>query len=444
MPTLILGAESLLGEYSGVGWYTWHLYRGLRMRRVFDAVRLVANERWVSEQELALTKNGLGPIAVPDDASCRHHGGEEGSGLPDSPAAPDHLMSPKPRRPGSGLRRLVRAVPGAVELYSWMRRQRRDPSVPELKRFFGHPPPDTLYHEPNFVLRPFNGPSLTTIHDLGWIHYPQWVNPPTLRILERGMQRTLEHATRVITVSRFVAGEVERILGVPGDRISVTPLGVSADFHPRDASVCAPVLSRYDLTHRRYVLSVSTLDPRKNLEGLISAYAGLPRPLQARFPLVLVGGKGWGDALGPDFRRLQEAGLARWLGYVPDADLPPLYAGAATFAMPSHYEGFGLPLLEAMASAVPVLASNRASIPEVVGDAGLLLEPDDTDALCSGLERLLEDGALRERLAGYGLERASRFDWDTTVEESINAYALALGRTRDAGGGVGDQPDATR
>jgi alpha-1,3-rhamnosyl/mannosyltransferase len=273
---------------------------------------------------------------------------------------------------------------------------------------------------------------LATIHDLTWIHYPNYVDGPTRRILERGMPDTLARADRIITVSHFVADEVERILGVPRERISVTPLGVSPVFQPRDAVTCRPVLSRYGLDHGRYLLSVSTLDPRKNLAGLASAFGQLPSSLQRAHPLVLSGAAGWGDAPGADFRRLEARGLVRWLGYVSEYDLPFLYAGASVFAMPSFYEGFGLPLLEAMASGVPVITSVRASMPEVTGGAALLVDPDDTEAIATGLAVLLEDSGRREACVHSGLRRATAFRWDGTVDATVDAYALVLGGWPDA------------
>jgi len=186
-------------------------------------------------------------------------------------------------------------------------------------------------------------------------------------------------------------------------------------------------LARFGLVPGEYVLSVGTLEPRKNLPALFAAHAGLPEALRQRFPLVVAGMRGWhqAEALNASSAAMARGEL-RLLGYVPDAAVPDLYAGAAAFAYPSRYEGFGLPPLEAMASGVPVITSNRTSLPEVVGSAGLMVDPDDVDGLREGLRRLLEDRVFAATLGEAGRLRSRSFSWERCARETQAVYAKVL------------------
>ena len=175
-----------------------------------------------------------------------------------------------------------------------------------------------------------------------------------------------------------------------------------------------------------YGLCVATIEPRKNIVGLLAAYRLLPDTLRRRFPLVLVGDRGWHneEILGDIVRAMRE-GWLRYLGYVAEGDLPLLFSGARMFVFPSFYEGFGLPVLEAMASGLPIVCSNRASLPEVTGEAALLVDPDDVVALGSAIERALEDEQWNRDARPASIERASQFSWDTTAKRTVDVYRLA-------------------
>lgn len=408
---LVLGAEPLLGQRSGVGQYTWQLCRRLVATEAISDLRLIANGRWLDAESPQLD------AATGRERTTSGAAADSVLGAASGPWIATGALRGR-------VRTMVHKLPGYVPARTWVGAWMPDPGLRQVRRFLRQPPGGFLYHEPNFVLRPFAGPAITTIHDLGWLHYPAFVERVTLRLLEQGMPGTIERAERIITVSNFVAGEVEQVLGVERDRISVTPLGVSPDYHPRPARATQPMLEEtYGLCHGGFLLSVSTLDPRKNLAGLVAAFSRLPAALQRRFPLILVGSPGWGDALSVvDTYPLERSGLLRRLGYVPDAHLPLLYAGAAALAMPSLYEGFGLPVLEAMASGIPVLTSDRGAMLEVAGDAALLVDPEDDEALRDGLHRLLDDAHLRRVLRERGLARAERFTWDETFEATLAAY----------------------
>lgn len=299
--------------------------------------------------------------------------------------------------------------------------------IERFKRFTRGLEQPLIYHEPNYVLRPFNGPSITTIHDLGWLRFPEYVAPNALRWLERGMPATLERANRIIAVSQTIADELTRELGVDPRRIVVTPLGVDPVYRPASPDLLADVLRPLGLTPGSYTLAVSTLEPRKNLAGLVRAYTRLPPALTSSCPLVVVGAQGWQmDAIEQALDRAYRLGVLKVLGYVDSALLPSLYAGARALAAPSYYEGFGLPVIEAMACGTPVITSDQGALAEVAGDAAILVDPRDDDALKTGLERLLSDAQLRHRLSLAGVARARQYDWANTIERTLAAYRAAL------------------
>jgi len=281
-----------------------------------------------------------------------------------------------------------------------------------------------VLHAPNYLLLPHDGPSLATIHDLSFVHYPDYHPRERIALLERELPKTLRQADYILTDSEFVRQEIIHILGVGAERVGVTHLGVDACFHPRGPKQTTTVLRNLHLEHGGYLLSLATLEPRKNLPRLVRAYARLPRKLGQAYPLVLAGAGGWLTRdLESLIHPLERSGRLCRLGYVPEQDLPFLLAGAAGLALPSFYEGFGLPVLEAMASAVPVLTSNRSSLPEVAGDAALLADPEDEDAILLGLERLLTDRDFQEMARERGPQQAARFSWSACIQKTMAAYA---------------------
>lgn len=280
-----------------------------------------------------------------------------------------------------------------------------------------------VYHEPNYVPIRYDVPVVVTIHDLSWLRHPETHPRDRVRWLERGMPRVVERAAAIIVDSEFVRQEVTAGLDVAPARVRAIHLGVSGEFRPRGELETRAVLQALDLAHGGYVLSVGTIEPRKNVGHVLAAYARLPEALRNRYPLVVAGAGGWRAAdLERDLHALAAAGRIRFLGNVPDADLPALYAGAAAFVFASKYEGFGLPPLEAMASGVPALVSDRASLPEVVGDAAWLIDPERPEDTAHRLEALLDDADARSVLARRGIERAARFTWDACARATLDVY----------------------
>ena len=229
--------------------------------------------------------------------------------------------------------------------------------------------------------------------------------------------------------------DISDITGMAPDRIFAIPLAASSRiFRPvEDPARLRSVLDRYGIGSNRYILSVCTLEPRKNLARLVSAFAALSATRQLHdVRLVLVGALGWKTQ--PLLEKIQTVALPKdrllMTGHVPDEDLGALLTGAAVFAYPSLYEGFGLPVLEAMQCGTPVVTSRTSSLPEVVGDAALTVEPTDEDALAQALMDVLQRSGLAETLRRRGLERARSFTWRRTVDETVNAYRTMLARGR--------------
>jgi glycosyltransferase involved in cell wall biosynthesis len=284
-----------------------------------------------------------------------------------------------------------------------------------------------VYHEPNYLAYSFKGPTVVTVHDLSWIRFPQAHPVERVTAMTRYFEPSLRKATLVLTDSEFVKREVIEVFGIDPQRIVPVPLGVSPLFRPLQAQATASLMARLDLRHKSYVLAVGTLEPRKNLVTALRAYAALPEAEQRAYPLVLAGIKGWhNEELDREMAPLVSSGRVRLTGYLSREDLATLVAGATTLVYPSIYEGFGLPPLEAMACGVPTIVSNVASLPEVVGDTGLLIDPYDQDGLRDAMQRLIDQPLLREDLGARALQRAAGFTWEACTEQTVAAYARAV------------------
>lgn len=276
---------------------------------------------------------------------------------------------------------------------------------------------DVLF-APNFVPPPTRKPRLVlTVHDLAFRRFPETAPHGTKRWLER-LDRALGRATRVIAVSESTRNDLLDLCRVDPLRVVVVPLGVDRSlFRPPVQQEVAAVRSRYDLS-RPYVMYLGGIEPRKNLPNLLTAFARLPDEV-----LLVIAGSGveWNpegaDLLGEAMAKLPEAVRARVrrTGYVAEPDKVALLGGAEVFVYPSLYEGFGLPVLEAMACGTPVVTSNVSSLPEVAGDAAVLVDPTDPASIAGGIDKVLTDVPFRGSLAAAGLERAERFTWEKTA-----------------------------
>ncbi|MGQ9584862.1 MAG: glycosyltransferase family 4 protein [Anaerolineae bacterium] len=290
--------------------------------------------------------------------------------------------------------------------------------------------PWDLYHSPNFTLpRLRGGRSIVTIHDLSFLRVPQFAEPRLRRYLMVAVPKAVRQADGVLADSATTRRDIQDLLGVPPTRIQVIHAACDGQFRRvTDATRLDEARHRLVLP-ARYILSVGTLEPRKNFEGLIRAYALL---LQERphlpHHLVVAGRPGW---LGQGtLRAVEETGLAGRIHVrqnVEDEDLPALYSMADLFVFPSWYEGFGLPPLEAMACGVPVIASDRGSLPEVLGDAARYMAPEDLQGIARAIAELLDNSLERDRLAQRGLKQAGQFSWARSAEKLLAVYQQLAG-----------------
>ena len=278
-----------------------------------------------------------------------------------------------------------------------------------------------VFHASNLVRRPPGNARLsTTLHDTtSWL-MPELHARANLRA-DRAFAGLLRRADGIIAVSGSTRDDAVRALGIPEERIAVIHSGIAEEFFSPAGARVDEVRRRYGLA-RPFVLFVGTVEPRKNLDGLLDAWAAAPAGVREEFDLVLAGPMGWAPR--STAARVRDM---RYLGYVPERDLAPLTAAAAVFAYPSLYEGFGFPVAQAMAAGVPVVTSNVSSLPEIAGDAALLVDPRSRQELRDALVRLLTSPSLCAELSARGRERARRFRWETCAAKSWEFFRKLAG-----------------
>lgn len=372
----------MLVSMTGIGRYTYELAKGLAQSNALEDIRFQFLLGWVDDPQVLIEK---------------YHSAEQAhTGSPSGP--------------------LKKWAHASARSIFWS-------ISPAVKGLITLPYKDYIYHSPSFVLPNFVGKCVSTIHDMSAFRVPQYHPDFRVKYQQGIFPNLIKKGDLLITDSEFSKRELLDFFPASQDRVVSIPLGVDPLFHIRSSEELSPVLSRYGLHLKKYTLSVGTIEPRKNIERLIDAYARLPSALRMEFPLVLVGGQGWNSAaIHSKIAQYTQAGWLRYLTFVPDHDLAEIYAGAKLFGCISHYEGFGLPVLEAMSSGVPVLCSDAASLPEVGGDAVVYVNPLDTDAVQDALLRILSDDALCSDLSIRGLVRSSAFTWGQTVEQTLQAY----------------------
>jgi len=382
---LLVNVDCLHAPLTGIGHYARNLLSELRECGGLNDVQAIRASGWASRDEL---EQMLAPVALSVDPGAVPANGFRQASL-------------------NGLRSVAKRVPYARSVKRHLQNRIAQAREAELAEY--------IYWEPNYNLLPINNRAVTTVHDLSHIHYPEFHPKERVDLLNAHLSKSLERAHKVVTVSEFTREEVARSFGVPEEKLAVVSPAASAEFRPYSSLESRAVLLHYQLPEQ-YILSLGTLEPRKNLLGLIAAYAQLPVDYRNDYPLVLVGGKGWHTSAISEALGKLPAHQVRRLGYVPQTDLPKLVAAASVMAYPSFYEGFGMPVLEAMAAGTPVLTSNCSSMPEVSGGASILVEPTEADSISEGLLSLLSNRSLQESCREKGLLNAQRYSWSGSAQ----------------------------
>lgn len=282
-----------------------------------------------------------------------------------------------------------------------------------------------VFHAPAFIAPSrLPCPSVVTIHDCAFLRYGETIRPLRRFMYRRAIPRSTRQAAIVLADSESTRRDVVELMAIDGNKARVAPLGVGEEFFIDEVSPEAEQRIRRLLqVDGNFILTAGTIEPRKNLDTLLRAYARLRETSDNTPPLVIVGRVGWlSDRLSSLTRELDVEKHVRFPGFIDDADLPSLLSMATVFVCVSLYEGFGLPPLEAMAAGTPVIVSNTSSLPEVVGDAGLLVEPTDAEAIAHAMSQLIGDPQRHERLAQSGRERARTFTWKRVAQDALSAY----------------------
>ncbi len=288
--------------------------------------------------------------------------------------------------------------------------------LPPIDLFLGR----GLYIFPNYKKMPLaRSQSYLYIHDIVFARHPEYVQPKNLRYLKKYLPGWVQSATKVVTISEFSKADIKDYFAIASDKIIVVPCGVDRTvFYKREKSEIATVKAKYGITSRDYFIYVGNFEPRKNISRIIRAMGALPIGQKQDYGLALIGGGGWlNDDIDDEISRARKRGLTIFTPdvYVADGDLPALLSGSVALVHPAHYEGFGLSVLQAMACGTPVIVAKNSSIPELVGDAGIYVDPMSEASINEGMLNLVSNQNLHVELAKEGLKRAQLFDWDESV-----------------------------
>jgi len=282
-----------------------------------------------------------------------------------------------------------------------------------------------VLHSPDFI-PPLHGARkhVITVHDLTFLHYPQHLTQESRHYYNNQIKMAVKQADHILADSKATKEDLINMLDVPAEKVTVHMLGVEEQFQPLDPSTLEAQRQKLQLP-QHYILFVGTFEPRKNILGLLQAYKLLVEDLADAPPIVLVGRRGWlFDETMRSVHNLNLGDRVLWRENIEDDDLPAVYNLASMLVLPSFYEGFGFPALEAMACGTLPIVSNRSSLPEVVGEVGLQINPDEPLAIKEAIKKALTDTTWRQQQGQLGLERAKQFRWETTARIALSVYQV--------------------
>lgn len=394
---LVIGGDALLGPPTGIAQYTSNLVDNLINRPEIDELKLLAYGFLLSAEQ-ARSK-----------AEKRQPG--------DSSAGSTKVSSTFGTIRGIAARNafVVRAYEKAYTLMS-----RRS-----LRRYGT----GDIFHSPNYLLPPFPGRRIVTILDLSTIRFPEHHSPSIVRLINGHIERAIKDADHILTISDFVKNEIIEHFDYPSEKVTTTYLGADDSFKPISQAEFERSSFASQLRFKQYFLFVSTIEPRKNLFRLLDAYEAYHQQQGSNaIPLILTGLAGWKSGHIHDrLRVLESRDLVQYLGYVSQRELPVLFAGARALLFPSLYEGFGLPVVEAMKSGTAVLTSKASAMSEIAGDAAIYIDPNGVDDMAEKITELANNNTLENRLVNLGLQKSTTYSWARCADITLNAYkALAI------------------
>jgi len=310
---------------------------------------------------------------------------------------------------------LIRYIPGKV----WNVTNRKF-KMPPLEVLMGKKADIFIFTQFRMYPTIFAKKRFTVIHDIAFKHYPEYIEAKNLKFLERRVPEAIKKSTKILAVSEYTKWDIVKTYSADPNKIIVTHNAVDTDRFKR-TQLTSKIKNKYKLPDD-YILYLGTIEPRKNIANLLRAYSKLPKNIKDKYPLVLAGGGGWNDdEIKSEIEKAKKDAQIIQTGYVDEKDIPALYSGAELFLYPSHFEGFGMQILEAMACGTPVLTANNSSLPEVGGDAAYYVDDKSIDSIRNGIEKLLSEPDLRNDLVKKGKQQIKKFSWKESAQKIIDA-----------------------